>query len=139
MGADFDMELLLCALQHYQLKGAAPDKLCHVCPILFTEVAESQFMATSGDPDKPYKTYADMTQALLMMHQRYIPAGSAEAKAAAPLVKFCKGMTWQTYKNMILKLEKDNGPTLFDKDFSIGELKAAAAWKPNHQSRSGGA
>merc|ERR1711862_386428 len=83
MGPDFDMELLLCALQFYQKKGIEQKKLCKVYGTLFTEdFAESNFMASAGDPDKPYKTYSDMTKGLLTMHERYIAKGSKEAKQA---------------------------------------------------------
>lgn len=128
LGPDFDMELLLCALQFYQKKGVPQQKLCKVYGTLFTEdFAESNFMATAGDPDKPYKTYADMTAGLVGMHDRYIEAGSAEAKAAAELVAFCKTLDVKRYKAMILNLEKDLGPTLFDHDFGLDKLKKAAS------------
>jgi len=128
MGPDFDMELLLCALKFYQQKKGVPQaKLCKVYPTLFTEdFAESNFMATSADPDKPFKTYVDMTKGILQMHERYVDAGSKEAKDAEPLVEFCKTLDLPRYKAMIQKLEKDLGPTLFDHDFGLDVLKAAA-------------
>lgn len=126
MGADFDMELLLCALTYYKTQGR--EKMCHVSPTLFTEdFAESNFMASSEDPDKPFKTYAAMTTGLADMHERYIPAESPEAEAAKDFKEFCRGLTWEMYKNMIVKLEKDLGPTLFDYDFTLDQLKAATA------------
>lgn len=128
MGPDFDMELLLCALQYYQKKGVPQQKLCKVYGTLFTEdFAESNFMASAGDPDKPYKTYADMTKGLVGMHQRYIEAGSPEAKNAAELVAFCKTLDVKRYKAMILSLEKELGKTLFDHDFGLDKLKKAAS------------
>jgi len=128
LGPDFDMELLLCALQFYQKKGVAQKKLCKVYGTLFTEdFAESNFSATAGDPDKPYKTYTDMTKGLIAMHQRYIAAGSKEAKQAEELVAFCKTLDVKRYKNMIVNLEKELGPTLFDYDFGLDKLKKAAA------------
>ena len=51
----------------------------------------------------------------------------ADAAAAAPLVEFCSGLQWEGYKRMVLALEARLGPTLFDKDFTLDELKAAAA------------
>ena len=61
------------------------DKLCAVSPTLFTEdFAESNFMASAADEDKPFKTYASMNHALVEMHKRYVPQDSEEAKAAAP-------------------------------------------------------
>ena len=84
-------------------------------------------MASSEDPDKPFKTYAGMNQALVQMHKRYIDQESAEAKAVTDLVAFADGITWEAYKRMVLKLEKDHGPTLFDYEFPLDELKAACA------------
>jgi len=128
MGPDFDMELLLCALQFYQKKGVPQQKLCKVYGTLFTEdFAESNFAATAGDPDKPYKTYSDMTKGLVSMHQRYIEAGSPEAKKAADFVDFCKTLDVKRYKAMILSLEKELGKTLFDHDFGLEKLKKAAS------------
>lgn len=128
MGPDFDMELLLCALQFYQKKGVAQKKLCKVYGTLFTEdFAESNFMASAGDPDKPFKTYADMTKGLLTMHERYIARGSKEAKNAEEFVAFCKTLDVKRYKNMIQNLEKELGPTLFDYDLGLDKLKAAAS------------
>jgi len=127
MGPDFDMELLLCALQYYQKKGVAQKKLCKVYGTLFTEdFAESNFMASAGDPDKPFKTYLDMTTGILAMHKRYIEPNSKEAKQAAELVEFAKTLNLPRYKKMIQTLEKDLGPTLFDFDFGLDRLKAAA-------------
>ena len=74
-----------------------------------------------------YKTYAGMNQALVEMHKRYVAGDSADAAAAAPLVEFCSGLQWEGYKRMVLALEARLGPTLFDKDFTLDELKAAAA------------
>jgi len=131
MGPDFDMELLLCALQYYQKKGVSQKKLCKVYGTLFTEdFAESNFMATAGDPDKPYKTYADMTKGLLTMHERYIAKGSKEAKQAEEFAAFCKTLDVKRYKNMIVNLEKELGPTLFDYDLGLDKLKAAANAAP---------
>jgi len=132
IGADFDMELLLCALSRFSAESKGDkgegDKLCAVSPTLFTEdFAESNFMASAADEDKPFKTYASMNHALVEMHKRYVPQDSEEAKAAAPLVEFCTGLDWEAYKRMVLKLERDHGPTLFDEDFPLDELKAAAA------------
>lgn len=128
LGADFDMELLLCALSYFRKGGGSGSELCVVKPTLFTEdFAESNFMASSDDPDKPYKTYAGMNQALVQMHKRYIDQASDEAKAVTDLVAFADGITWEAYKRMVLKLEKDHGPTLFDYDFPLDELKAACA------------
>jgi len=127
MGADFDMELLLCALLHYRKAGVAQEKLCSVGGTLFTEdFAESNFMASSDDPDKPYKTYAGMMDALVSMHERFIDQDSAEAAKAKDLVAFCRGMPWETYKKMHDKLN-ERGQTLFDHPFTLDELKAAAA------------
>jgi len=62
--ADFDMEVLLNALNLYRKRDVKPTKLSYVAGTLFTEdFAESNFMATADDPDKPYKTYAE-SQAL---------------------------------------------------------------------------
>eukprot|EP00450_Noctiluca_scintillans_P010240 CAMPEP_0194503692 /NCGR_PEP_ID=MMETSP0253-20130528/28521_1 /TAXON_ID=2966 /ORGANISM="Noctiluca scintillans" /LENGTH=447 /DNA_ID=CAMNT_0039345997 /DNA_START=82 /DNA_END=1425 /DNA_ORIENTATION=- len=128
MGPDFDMELLLCALQFYQKAGVQQEKLCKVYGTLFTEdFAESNFMASSGDPDKPFKTYADMTKGILQMHKRYIEADSAEAKAAAELVEFCRTLDVARYKKMIQTLEEELGPTLFDHDFGFEALNRAAS------------
>merc|ERR1712113_914511 len=94
MGADFDMELLLCALRFYQDQGNERAKLCSVAPTLFTEdFAESNFMASSDDPDKPYKTFAAMMTALVGMHERYVDPESEEAKAQKGLVDFCRDKT----------------------------------------------
>eukprot|EP00440_Ansanella_granifera_P020821 gb/GFBE01022610.1/.p1 GENE.gb/GFBE01022610.1/~~gb/GFBE01022610.1/.p1 ORF type:complete len:128 (+),score=34.83 gb/GFBE01022610.1/:1-384(+) len=126
MGADFDMELLLCALLFFQKGGTEQAKLCHVAPTLFTEdFAESHFMASSDDPDKPYKTFAAMMTALVEMHERYIDPKSPEAKSQQGLVEFCRNMSWETYKKMHNKLN-ERGPTLFDHPFTLDELKAAA-------------
>jgi len=125
--ADFDMELLLCGLLHYRKAGVKQGKLAYVAGTLFTEdFAESNFMATSDDPDKPYKTYATMTQGLVGMHERFIDQDSDEAKDAKELADFCRGLTWETYKKMHDKLN-ERGNTLFDHDFKLEELKAAAA------------
>lgn len=127
LGADFDMELLLCALSFFRGRGDPSDKLCCIAPTLFTEdFAESNFMATSSDPDKSYKTYAAMTAGMADMHARYIPADSAEASAAKPFVDFCKSLDWETYKRMILQLEATNGPTLIDHDFDFAEILTAS-------------
>lgn len=127
MGADFDMELLLCALLFFKKQGAEQARLCAVAPTLFTEdFAESNFMATSEDPDKPYKTFAGMMTALVGMHERYIDPASEEAKSQKELVDFCRNMPWETYKRMHDKLNQ-RGETLFDHPFPLSELKAAAA------------
>eukprot|EP00933_Yihiella_yeosuensis_P041635 TRINITY_DN3602_c0_g1_i1.p1 TRINITY_DN3602_c0_g1~~TRINITY_DN3602_c0_g1_i1.p1 ORF type:complete len:447 (-),score=123.60 TRINITY_DN3602_c0_g1_i1:240-1580(-) len=127
MGADFDMELLLCALLHFQKQGVEQAKLCSVAPTLFTEdFAESNFMASSDDPEKPNKTYAGMMTSLVGMHERYVDPASEDAKAAKDLVDFCRDMTWESYKKMHDKL-LERGPTLFDHAFTLDELKAAAA------------
>ena len=68
-----------------------------------------------------------MNQALVEMHKRYVAGDSADAAAAAPLVEFCSGLQWEGYKRMVLALEARLGPPLFDKDFTLDELKAAAA------------
>lgn len=128
MGPDFDMELLLCALQFYQKAGVQQEKLCKVYGTLFTEdFAESNFMASSGDPNKPFKTYVDTTKGILQMHKRYIEAASAEAKAAAELVEFCETLDVARYKKMIQTLEGELGPTLFDHDFGREALNRAAS------------
>jgi len=127
MGPDFDMELLLCALQFYQKAGWSQPHLCKVYPTLFTEdFAESNFMASSGDPDKPFKTYVDMTKGILAMHERYMDPASEEAKEAEPLAEFCRSIDLPGYKKMIQTLEQDLGETLFDHDFGLETLKAAA-------------
>jgi len=127
MGADFDMELLLCALIFFRKKGMEQANLCNVAGTLFTEdFAESNFMASADDPDKPYKTYAGMMDALVGMHERFIEPGSDEAAAAKDLVAFSRGMSWETYKKMHDKLN-ERGDTLFDHPFTLDELKAAAA------------
>lgn len=127
LGPDFDMELLLCALQMYQKRGIAREKLCKVYGTLFTEdFAESNFMASSGDPDKPFKTYFDMTKGILQMHRRYIDPKSPDADAAKELVAFADSLDLGKYKAMIQKLESELGPTLFDFDFGLDRLKAAA-------------
>jgi len=126
--ADFDMELLLCGLLFYRKKGVDQKKLAYVGGTLFTEdFAESNFMATSDDPDRPYKTYAAMTQGLVGMHKRFIDQNSKEAESVKELVDFCKGMDWQTYKKMHDNLNK-RGNTLFDHPFTVDELKKAAGW-----------
>ena len=126
LGADFDMELLLCALSFFRGRGVPPEKLCSIAPTLFTEdFAESNFMATSSDPDKSYKTYATMTSGMADMHARYIASDSEEAAAAKPYVDFCKSLGWEKYKRMILRLEATNGPTLIDHDFDLAEIVAA--------------
>ena len=58
LGADFDMELLLCALTKFSAERKGPDEvLCDVSPTLFTEdFAESNFMASADDEDKPCVT-----------------------------------------------------------------------------------
>lgn len=128
MGPDFDMELLLCALTYYQKAGIPQEKLCRVYGTLFTEdFAESNFMASSGDPDKPYKTYLDMTKGIVDMHRRYVDVNSKEAKQAAELVKFCGTLDLPRYKKMIQTLESDLGPTLFDHDFGLEVLRKAAS------------
>lgn len=125
--ADFDMELLLCTLLFYRKKGVDQSKLAYIGGTLFTEdFAESNFMASADDPDKPYKTYASMTNGLVGMHERFIDPGSDEAKAAAELAEFCRGLTWEGYKKMHDKLN-ERGLTLFDHPFELEELKAAAA------------
>jgi len=127
MGPDFDMELLLCALQFYQRKGVRQPQLCKVYGTLFTEdFAESNFMATSSDPDKTFKTYLEMTTGILQMHRRYVDMNSYEAKSQRDLVAFCQTLDLPKYKKMIQKLEADLGPTLFDHDFGLATLKAAA-------------
>merc|ERR1719316_2176247 len=89
MGADFDMELLLCTLKYYADKGVDRSKICWVGPTLFTEdFAESNFMASSEDPDKNYKAFASMNHALISMNERYMDQSSDEVKAMQPLVKF---------------------------------------------------
>jgi len=125
--ADFDMEVLLSALLHYQKKGVKQNKLAYVGGTLFTEdFAESNFMATADDPDKPFKTYATMTSGLVATHKRFVDQDSEDAKSAKELVAFCEGMTWETYKKMHNKLN-ERGNTLFDHNFTLEELKAAAA------------
>jgi len=124
--ADFDMELLLCGLLFYRKKGLDQKKLAYVAGTLFTEdFAESNFMATADDPDKPYKTYATMTQGLVGMHERFIDQAGPEAASAKELVEFCKGMNWEKYKKMHDKLNT-RGQTLFDHNFTLDELKKAA-------------
>ena len=58
LGADFDMELLLCALTKFSAERKGADEvLCDVSPTLFTEdFAESNFMASADDEDKPCVT-----------------------------------------------------------------------------------
>merc|ERR1712039_1012147 len=125
MGADFDMELLLCALLFFRKAGVAQAQLCDVAGTLFTEdFAESNFMASSDDPDKPYKTFAAMKTALVEMHERYIDQDSEEAKKVKDLVDFCRGMPWEKYKKMHDKLN-ERGQTLFDHPFPLDELKTA--------------
>lgn len=124
--ADFDMELLLNALIFYRKKDVKQNKLSFVGGTLFTEdFAESNFMATADDPDKPYKTYAAMMTGLVGMHERFIDQESSEAKDAKDLVEFCKTLTWEKYKKMHDKLN-ERGNTLFDHKFTLEELKAAA-------------
>merc|ERR1712070_211877 len=127
--ADFDMELLLCSLLYYRGKGVKQAKLSYVGGTLFTEdFAESNFMATADDPDKPYKTYATMMQGLAGMHERLVENKSLsedEAKAAVDLLAFVKTLTWEKYKKMHDKLN-ERGNTLFDHKFTLEELKAAA-------------
>lgn len=128
MGPDFDMELLLCALQHYQKAGVPQGRLCKVYGTLFTEdFAESNFMASAGDPDKPFKTYVDMTKGIVEMHKRYIDPTSSDAKDAAELVEFCQTLDLPKYKKMIQTLEAELGPTLFDHDFGLEVLKKASS------------
>merc|ERR1719356_2218563 len=94
--ADFDMELLLCSLLHYRKAGIEQKKLAYIGGTLFTEdFAESNFMASSDDPDKPYKTFAAMMTALVGMHERYIDPESDEAKSVKDLADFCRTMTWE--------------------------------------------
>jgi len=124
--ADFDMELLLNALIFYRKKDVKQNKLSFVGGTLFTEdFAESNFMATADDPDKPYKTYAAMMTGLVGMHERFIDQESSEAKDAKDLVEFCKTLTWEKYKKMHDKLN-ERGNTLFDHKFTLEELKTAA-------------
>jgi hypothetical protein len=124
--ADFDMEVLLNALNLYRNKGVKQNKLSYIGGTLFTEdFAESNFMATADDPDKPFKTYATMTTGLVGMHERFIDQESEEATKVKDLVEFCKGMDWQKYKKMHDKLN-ERGNTLFDHNFTLEELKAAA-------------
>ena len=124
--ADFDMELLLNALVFYRKKDVKQNKLSYVAGTLFTEdFAESNFMATADDPDKPYKTYATMITGLVGMHERFIDQESDEAKNVKDLADFCRSMTWETYKKMHDKLN-ERGHTLFDHKFTLEELKAAA-------------
>jgi hypothetical protein len=125
--ADFDMELLLCSLLYYRKQGVEQKKLAYIGGTLFTEdFAESNFMATADDPDKPYKTYATMTNGLVGMHERFIDQSSEEATKVKDLVAFAKSMDWQGYKKMHDKLN-ERGNTLFDHPFTLDELKAAAA------------
>jgi len=125
--ADFDMEVLLCALLAYRKKDFKDNKLAHVSGTLFTEdFAESNFMATADDPDKPYKTYATMITGLVGMHDRFIEKDSEEATKVKDIVDFCRGMTWETYKKMHDKLN-ERGETLFDHPFTLEDLKTAAA------------
>jgi len=120
------MELLLNALVFYKNKGVKPNKLSYVCGTLFTEdFAESNFMATADDPDKPYKTYAAMMTGLVGMHERFIDQESDEAKEVKDLVEFTKTLGWEKYKKMHDKLN-ERGNTLFDHKFTLEELKAAA-------------
>ena len=122
------MELLLCALKYFTKNGGVKNnsELCAIRPTLFTEdFAESNFMASFDDPDKPYKTYAGMNGVMVEMHRRYVDGDSKEAEAVKNLVEFADGITWEGYKRIVLKLEKENGPTLFDHDFSLNTLKAA--------------
>jgi hypothetical protein len=124
--ADFDMEVLLNALNFYRKKGVKQNKLSFIGGTLFTEdFAESNFMATADDPDKPYKTYATMINGLVGMHERFIDQESEEATKVKDLAAFCKTMDWQKYKKMHDKLN-ERGNTLFDHNFTLEELKAAA-------------
>ena len=119
MQADFDMELLLCALT--ALKKVQAKKLCVVQPTLFTEdFAESNFMGgADADEDKPFKTYNQMNGALIGMHERYVDQESEEHKRVVGLIEYCKGLSWERYKEIILKLEKKLGPTLFNFDLKL--------------------
>merc|ERR1719313_1011158 len=93
--ADFDMEVLLNALNYYREKGVKQAKLSYIGGTLFTEdFAESNFMATADDPDKPYKTYSTMMSGLVGMHERFIKPDSDEAKEAKDLVEFVKTLGW---------------------------------------------
>jgi len=124
--ADFDMELLLCALLHYRKQGVGAEKLAYIAGTLFTEdFAESNFMATADDPDKSYRTFATMTQGLVGTHERFIDKDSEEAESVKDLVEFCRTMDWEKYKRMHDKLNK-RGNTLIDHNFSLEELKEAA-------------
>ena len=124
--ADFDMEVLLNALNLYRKRDVKPTKLSYVAGTLFTEdFAESNFMVTADDPDKPYKTYAAMITGLVGMHERFIDQDSDEAKNVKDVADFCRTMTWEQYKKMHDKLN-ERGHTLFDHKFTLEELKAAA-------------
>merc|ERR1712048_986589 len=126
--ADFDMELLLCALLFYRKKGVKQGKLAYIGGTLFTEdFAESNFMASSDDPDKPYKTYANMTNGLVGMHERFIDQSSEEAAEVKDLAEFAKNLDWQGYKKMHDKLNELHEKLLFDHAFTLDELKAAAS------------
>ena len=119
MQADFDMELLLCALT--ALKKVEAKKLCVVEPTLFTEdFAESNFMGgADSDEDKPYKTYNQMNSALIAMHERYVDQQSEEHEKVKDLIEYVKGLSWERYKEIILALEKKLGPTLFNFDLRL--------------------
>ena len=60
-----------------------------------TQCRAPLYGAQSEDPDKPYKTYAGMNQALVQMHKRYIDQSSEEATAVTDLVAFADGITWE--------------------------------------------
>merc|ERR1712136_523055 len=96
------------------------------------DFAESNFMASSGDPDKPFKTYADMTAGILQMHQRYIDPNSAEAKQAVELVEFCQTLDVAKYKKMIQTLEGELGPT-FRLRFRFGGTEESRLVRQAHR------
>jgi len=128
LGPDFDMEVLLCALSMYGKRGVEKAKTCKVYPTLFTEdFAESNFMASSSDPDKPFKTYLGMVAAVISMHERFIDQESESAKAAQPYLAFFKTLDLPRYKKMIQTLEAELGKTLFDYEFTLEQLEKAAA------------
>jgi hypothetical protein len=110
----------------YRNKGIKQNKLSYVGGTSFMEdFAESNFMATADDPDKPYKTYATMMTGLVGMHERFIDQESEEAKTVKDLVEFVKTLQWEKYKKMHDKLN-ERGNTLFDHKFTLEDLKTAA-------------
>ena len=72
IGADFDMELLLCALSYFKKGGGSGGELCVVKPTLFTEdFAESNFMASVRAHFKPLPAHLQPTTCCRLRHSLF--------------------------------------------------------------------